>query len=176
MIITRKWAMPTANTFQCPPIRSFVEKYLEKSKISIDPFARNSNLCSITNDINPNTVSQYHMDAIDFINSINKSIDLVLFDPPYSLEQLKRSYNDIGRMFTMRDGQICNRWTELKNIIKDKIKLNGIVLSFGWNSIGMGKKRGFEIEEILLVCHGGVHNDTICIAEQKLVMQGRLAI
>lgn len=32
----------------------------------------------------------------------------------------------------------------------------------------MGKERGFEILEILLVCHGGAHNDTICLAERRI--------
>jgi len=44
---------------------------------------------------------------------------------------------------------------------------NGKVLWFGWNTTGMGKKYGFEIEEILLVCHGSDHNDTICMAERR---------
>ncbi|MDE1882322.1 MAG: hypothetical protein KGI89_17440, partial [Euryarchaeota archaeon] len=34
-------------------------------------------------------------------------------------------------------------------------------------STGMGKKYGFQIEEILLVCHGSDHNDTICMAERR---------
>ena len=33
----------------------------------------------------------------------------------------------------------------------------GIVLSFGWNSVGMGLNRGYELIEILLCCHGGAH-------------------
>jgi len=47
-----------------------------------------------------------------------------------------------------------------------------IVLSFGWNSIGMGIKKGFSIIELMLVCHGRTHNDTICIAEKRT--QGQL--
>lgn len=43
-----------------------------------------------------------------------------------------------------------------------------IVISFGWNSGGIGKKYGFEIAEILMVAHGGWHNDTICTVEMKL--------
>lgn len=35
----------------------------------------------------------------------------------------------------------------------------------------MGRKHNFEILEILLVCHGGVHNDTICMAERKTAFQ-----
>jgi hypothetical protein len=47
---------------------------------------------------------------------------------------------------------------------------DAVVLSFGWNTSGMGKARGFEIEEILLVCHGSDHNDTICMAERRCQM------
>ena len=36
------------------------------------------------------------------------------------------------------------------------------------NSIGIGKKKGFEIIEILLVCHGRAHNDTIVTVERKV--------
>lgn len=32
---------------------------------------------------------------------------------------------------------------------------------------GIGKTLGFNIEEILLVAHGGWHNDTICTVERK---------
>jgi hypothetical protein len=39
-----------------------------------------------------------------------------------------------------------------------------VVLSFGWNSAGMGDF--FEPVELLLVAHGGAHNDTICVAER----------
>lgn len=44
----------------------------------------------------------------------------------------------------------------------------GVCISFGWNSMGIGKKNGFEIIEILLVAHGGMHNDTIVTVETKL--------
>jgi hypothetical protein len=47
------------------------------------------------------------------------------------------------------------------------MKPNGICISFGWSSNGIGLKRGFEIVEILLVAHGGNHNDTMCVVEQK---------
>jgi len=46
--------------------------------------------------------------------------------------------------------------------------LGGFAISFGWNSIGMGKTHGFEIIEILLVCHGGAHNDTIVTVDRKV--------
>lgn len=33
---------------------------------------------------------------------------------------------------------------------------------------GIGKSYGFEIKKILLVPHGGWHNDTICVVEEKV--------
>ena len=48
------------------------------------------------------------------------------------------------------------------------VKKDGIVITCGWNSGGIGKKYGFEIIEILLVPHGGWHNDTIITVEKKV--------
>ena len=41
-------------------------------------------------------------------------------------------------------------------------------MTFGWNSGGIGKTKGFEIVEILMVAHGGWHNDTIVTIEKKV--------
>jgi hypothetical protein len=42
-----------------------------------------------------------------------------------------------------------------------------MVVSCGWNSGGIGKKYNFKQIEILLVAHGGWHNDTIVSLEKK---------
>lgn len=47
------------------------------------------------------------------------------------------------------------------------MKPGGHVLSFGWNTNGMGKENGFVQKEILIVSHGGWHNDTLCLAEER---------
>ena len=60
---------------------------------------------------------------------------------------------------------------QLKHLHKKEIsrilKTGGKVITFGWNSGGIGKTNGFEISRILLVPHGGWHNDTICTVEIK---------
>ena len=63
---------------------------------------------------------------------------------------------------------------KLKTQINRILRVGGITIWCGWNSTGMGKKQGFEIKEILLVCHGSDHNDTICIVEEKIMSQGSL--
>lgn len=59
-------------------------------------------------------------------------------------------------------------YKRVRDAVDELLRPGGIVLSFGWSSNGMGKSRRYELEEILLVCHGGAHNDTICIAKRKL--------
>lgn len=170
MNISRTWAMPHSDTFSVPPIGEFVKKYLKNSKVSVDPFARNKEWATYTNDLNPETSAQYHLDALEFMEGLAEQgvkADLVIFDPPYSPRQLVECYKQVGRKATMQDTQ-AKSWSDWKNAIANITDKNSIVLSFGWNTVGMGKKRGFEIVEILMVCHGGQHNDTICMAETRL--------
>ena len=51
--------------------------------------------------------------------------------------------------------------------ILDKPVIRYSISTGGWNSIGMGKSRGYEIVEILMVCHGRAHNDTLCVVDRK---------
>ena len=41
-------------------------------------------------------------------------------------------------------------------------------MCFGWNTNGVGMKRGFDMEEVLVVAHGGSKNDTLCTLERKV--------
>lgn len=165
--INRIWAMPNKWTFTIKPIEELLSRYVGDGIGWADPFSGETSPAEFTNDIDPNRKAKFHLDAIDFSKQV-PVITGILFDPPYSLEQCKRSYENVGRKFTMKDGQICGRWTELKTELSTKLKVGGIVISFGWNSEGFGKKRGFEIVEILLVPHGSGHNDTICTVERKI--------
>lgn len=169
IIFNRVWAMPTHNTFDCPPIAGFVQKYLLKSKVSVDPFSRNCRWATFTNDLHPGTAASSHVDAEFFLTHLWKDkikADLLLFDPPYSPAQIIECYESIGIKDSRAkmNGELYSR---TKTVIPHILSEDGIVLSFGWNSNGMGLKHGFEIIEILLVAHGGAHNDTICIAEKR---------
>jgi hypothetical protein len=170
ILFSRVWAMPSTDTFDVPPIAGFVQKYLLKSKVSVDPFARNKRWATYTNDLNPDTAATEHMDAEEFCRVLKNrcvEVDLVLFDPPYSNEQMSRSYKDAGFTPSMETTQNGAMYSRVRNALVGICLNDCVVLSFGWNSSGMGEKRGFEILEILLVAHGGAHNDTICIAERR---------
>lgn len=160
--------MPNSKTFQIKPIKEFVEKYIDDTSVIIDPFANDCKYGTITNDLNPEYDTDYHMDALDFLKEIKtESADVVLYDPPYSLRQVVECYKGFGKTVTQETTQSSWRARHLDEI-KRILKPNGIALCFGWNSNGVGKTRGFEMIDVLLVPHGGSKNDTICTAERKL--------
>jgi len=151
MEITRKWAMPNKRTFQIKPIKELIYNHRQENSIHewIDPFT-----------------FPYRKDALDYLDDFDdKTIHGLLFDPPYSPRQLKECYDSRGETLTDTKSSVWAKW---KDTIARKIKPGGICISFGWNTNGLGKNRGFEIIEILLVAHGGNHNDTIVTVERKL--------
>lgn len=168
MIINRVWAMPNKWTFQIPPIRDLVARYVGDGKGWIDPFAGMTSPAEFTNDLNPEMPAKFHLDALDFLKQLQGQYKGVLFDPPYSYRQVQECYAGVGREFTMYDSQYCVRWTYERAEIGRLIRPGGLAISCGWNSQGIGKQHGFELEEILLVAHGAAHNDTIVTVEQKV--------
>lgn len=174
MEIHRSFAFPSVDTFEVQPIRSLVQKYLKPGMVSIDPFARNSTLATWTNDLNPNTCAQHHVKANVFLQMLKAQgvkADIILFDPPYSHEQAKRVYGHFGvDAFTMRDAQIVGRWHEEKCLCHDLLIPGGFFLHFGWHTNAMVKNGEYEILEILIVAHGGAHNDTLCMVQRKIQM------
>tara|TARA_B100000519_G_C14177128_1_gene406779 strand:- start:421 stop:987 length:567 start_codon:yes stop_codon:yes gene_type:complete len=167
MIINRVWAMPNSSTFKIKPIKELLERNVAGWPW-VDPFARESKWACISNDINENFDTMFNRDALEFLQLLPSDYAVgVLFDPPYSLRQLKECYDSIGVCMTQRESN--KFWSDIKKEIARILKPGGVCISFGWNSGGIGKTLGFEIEEILLVPHGGPHNDTICTLERKVV-------
>lgn len=167
MRITRTWAMPNSLTFTIKPIKELVERVIKGANVIVDPFANNSKYGTIRNDLNPEMDTQYHLDALAFLKLIETgSADVVLYDPPYSPRQVSEVYKEFGMTVNMQTTQ-SSYWANQKAEISRIVKAGGTVLTCGWNSGGIGKANGFEIEEILIVPHGGWHNDTIVTVERK---------
>lgn len=175
MQITRVWAMPSPNTFSIPPVASLLDRWLASCTRIVDPFARQSTRGTITNDLDPEMPTQYHMKAEQFCAylptcgriSPTQLADAVLFDPPYSPRQISESYKKVGLDVGMEGTQNARLYKAVRDGLDALLKPDGIAISCGWNSSGFGKTRGYSIEEILLVSHGGAHNDTIVVVERK---------
>jgi hypothetical protein len=174
MSITMSRVVAGANkaTFTIKPIRELVTRYVGDGHGWIDPFAGDSTLCEWRNDINPergdNTTN--HLDSLDFVNSVlSEERDLfrgVILDPPYSYRQVSEHYKSVGRHVTSLDTS-NNFYNRVMNAVCDFVEAGGHAISCGWNSNGFGRRRGFEIVEVLLVAHGQHHNDTIITVEVK---------
>lgn len=168
MIINKTWSMPNSETFSIKPIRELIDKYREEGMVIVDPFARNSDIGTITNDLDPETKAMYHKDATDFLCHLDDNIaDMVLYDPPYSARQVSESYKRLGGAVDMQTTQ-SSYWAKQKKEIARITKKGGVVITCAWNSGGIGTGLGFEQQEILLVAHGGWHNDTIVTVERKM--------
>jgi len=144
--IERIWAMPSHETFTILPIKKLIKEELGDS--FVDPFPY-----------------PFKTDALEYLKTFDtQTVDKLAFDPPYSVRQLKEKYQKAGLSYETRP----TYWKNLKQEISRIIKPSGKVISFGWNSGGIGLNLGFEITRILIVPHGGIHNDTICTVERKI--------
>ncbi len=165
---SRAFSMGNAETFSLPPVSRLLDRWLIGACVVVDPFARNSHRGTVTNDLNPTTDADYHMLAEDFVEQgLSIVADVVLFDPPYSPRQIAECYQQIGRQCGTMDTQNARLYRRVKDGLDRMLRPGGIAICCGWNSMGFGLKRGYEMIEILLVPHGAAHNDTIVTVERK---------
>ena len=129
-------------------------------------------LASLENDENDDDIdtsfdTDYHLEAQEFMKLFDdNSVDVVLFDPPYSGRQVSECYKKLNKTVTMNDTN-SGYFTKFKKEIARILKPNGICITCCWNTNGIGKKYGFEIIEILDAARGSMHNDTLVTVELK---------
>ena len=163
MKLSRTWVMPSIWTFTMHPVQKLLERY-NVGERWVDPFAGKHSPAEWTNDIEGHG-AKFQMDGLEFLKSLpDCQYSGALFDPPYSTEQCLRRY-------TPKHGGTAGRaeyWARCKDQIARILEPDGLAISFCWDSTGIGKKRKFEIVEIMLLCHGACHNDTIITIDQKV--------
>lgn len=98
--MSRVWAMPSGNTFSIKPIHDLIYRYINliNAKTIVDPFANSEKIATITNDLDPQYDTNYHMDAQEFLNMLpTGQTDICLWDPPYSPNQVKTCYQKLNK-------------------------------------------------------------------------------
>ena len=144
----RHWCMPNHKTFTIKPFKNLIAAELGSNYV--DPFPY-----------------PFVKDAIDYLKTIHdNSVDHLVFDPPYSQRQLKEKYHSAGLSFNHPMNN--SYWSNCRKEIARIVKSTGKVISFGWNTNGIGIKHGFKITKVVLVAHGSQHNDTIATVEVKI--------
>ena len=118
-----------------------------------DPFARESFTTQhnqgqkwITNDFNEMMPTLYHLEAHEFADLMlenQRMFDVLVFDPPYNLSQLKRQYEGIGK--TLPHWQTLRPWHRCKDTLAKCVRVGGYAVSMGFGSrCRFGDRRGFK--------------------------------
>jgi hypothetical protein len=168
MQFSRHFATASAWTFSIKPIKELLSRYVTNADEWCDPFAGKNSPAKFTNDMNPERKAMFCMDAKDFCDQLEApNLKGVLFDPPYSYRQVSEHYQSLGLKAKSIDTSY-NFYTRVMDAIDPKLPVGSIAISFGWNTTGFCKKRGWEKIEIMIVSHGGHHNDTLITVEKKV--------
>jgi hypothetical protein len=154
------------NTFQIPPIKALLQKYISPDSVVVDPFCGDSTVAVFRNDLKRKHGKRAN-DYLDLLIWDKVVADVVLLDPPYSPRQIKECYESVGLEVSQTDTQNARLYSEARERLDKLLKHQGIAISCGWNTTGFGKKYGYEPLEILIVNHGGAHNDTLVKVEYK---------
>jgi hypothetical protein len=138
-------------------MREWVEFYCEGKTLNLFAGKTKLNIDEIRNDLDAEALSDYKIDALEFLRTWQgQMFNTVLLDPPYAYRKSMEMYKGIR----------CSPFSQLKDEIVRVLEENGKVITFGYHSNSMGKKRGFRTERVALFSHGGAIHDTIATVER----------
>ena len=146
-------------TFRSSKIREWVERQVEGRVLNLFAGEVRLNCREVRNDIREEMNAKYHLDALDFVKRCKDNrFNTVLLDPPYSYRKSMEMYG----------GKVMSPFNALKASIPIILRDKGVVITFGYHSVSMGKKRGFVQEHLLVMFDGGAIHDTLAIKERML--------
>lgn len=149
-------------TFSVKAIRSWVEQTCEGRVLNL--FAGQTELAvdETRNDLDPEMPAGYHLDALEFLRSwTGGKFNTILLDPPYAYRKSMELYKGI----------VCSPFRQLKDAIPNCLEPRGLVITFGYHSVVMGRNRQFQLERLALFSHGGAIHDTIASVERYSPIQ-----
>ncbi len=147
-------------TFKVSAIKKLVEEIAEGKVLNLFAGLVELKLDEIRNDLDGEMNAEYHMDALAFIKQFaipgRLYFNTVLLDPPYSYRKSMEMYH----------GKVTSPFNALKDAIPSVLNKDGLVITFGYHSIVMGSGRGFKLEKVYILSHGGAIHDTIVSVER----------
>ena len=161
---------PRRYTFEQPKLKFWVEKWCKENVLNLFAGKVKLDVMEIRNDIDKNMPSNFHMDAYEFIEYWYKNFiqinanwksnlfDTVILDPPYNIRKAREKY----------EKGYVGLFTKIKDILPKILTKDARVISFGYDTVGMSQARGFKKIAICIVCHGGDHNDTLVVVEDRI--------
>lgn len=150
---------PNKYTFKMPRVKKWVEKNCQGYTLNLFAGKILLDANEFRVDIDKEMPADHYGDAFEFVETWKgKKFDTIILDPPYNLRKSREKY----------DGRWIGSLTKIKNILHEIMNDRCIVISFGYDTTGMAKSRGFEKLEVLVICHSGDHNDSLAVVERKL--------
>ena len=144
-------------TFSIKPIRNWVETNAKGRVLNLFAGKTKLNLNEFRVDIDETMNADTFMNAYDFVKQCQEKFDTIILDPPYAFRKSMEMYN----------GHKASKFNMVKDLLSNILNDDGIIITFGYHSVSMGKKRGFEQTKVLLMSHGGAIHDTIAVIERK---------
>lgn len=147
-------------TFKAPKIRAWVIVHCKGNVLNLFAGPTMLGVNEVRVDLDKTMKDAIYMDALDFVKLLinTNRYDTIVIDPPYSYRKSMELYK----------GHRNSRFKQLLDEIPKILKGDGRIITFGYHSSVMGKKRGFKIVEILLISHGGAIHDTIATVEERI--------
>ncbi|MGY4538191.1 hypothetical protein ACVW0P_002611 [Mucilaginibacter sp. UYNi724] len=144
-------------TFSVKAIRHWVEQTCEGRVLNSFAGKTKLALYETRNDLDPKMPADYHLDALAFLRGWSgKKFNTILLDPPYAFRKSMELYKGI----------VCSPFRQLKEALPECLEAGGLVITFGYHSVVMGRNRNFQLERLALFSHGGAIHDTIASAER----------
>tara|TARA_R100000656_G_C3897953_1_gene118089 strand:- start:34 stop:549 length:516 start_codon:yes stop_codon:yes gene_type:complete len=151
-------------TFESPKIKKWVEDNSNGKVLNLFAGKTLLELDEIRNDIDVESVSDYKMDAVDFVKKWEgHRFDTIVLDPPYSYRKAMEMYN----------GNYSSRFKILANELIRITHEDTKFISFGYHTTFMGAIRGYDLSNLCVFAHGGAQHCTIGIIETKRIEIGK---
>lgn len=158
MVIERFFEMPRVYTFEQPKLRRWVESRCIGRTLNVFAGRVRLDVDEFRNDIDPAAPADLHVDARNIAAHLNdQRFQTAIIDPPYSMFQAVHSYG----------GRRVQDITAVRESVNSVLDHPARVISLGWNTTGMGVRRGY-IKRAILICNGGgSHNDILVTVEDR---------
>ena len=142
-------------TFESPKIKKWVEENSSGRCLNLFAGKTKLNLDEVRNDIDKDALADYHLDAYDFVKQCKDKFDTIILDPPYAYRKAMEMYK----------GNYSSKFKLIADEIPRLLNKNGKVITFGYHTTFLGKKRDAELCKLCVFAHGGAQHATIGIIE-----------
>ena len=145
-------------TFKPKKIMDYVIKECEKDILNLFAGKTELGMEEFRVDLDENMPNlSYCGDSTEFLENNEKFWKTIIYDPPWNARKSKEKYK----------GRFYGKYQRIKDLIDLRLELGGKVISAGYEISYMGKKRGYNLEKLLVVNPGGEIRPFFISTERK---------